>query len=93
MKPKEITRKASRIFVNEIPADWIYRDQEDQEDYGIDAEIELTNENGHGNGFIFKAQIKGQEKIEKDNISVSLSLKKLNYYLNKVKIPGSTYTR
>ena len=87
MKPKEIARKAGRIFVNEIPADWIYRDQEDQEDYGIDAEIELTNENGHGNGFIFKAQIKGQEEIGKDNISVSLSLNKLNYYLNKVKIP------
>lgn len=38
---------------------WVYRDQEDQDDYGIDAEVEIV-ENASVTGRIFKAQVRGR---------------------------------
>mgnify|MGYP003392893947 CR=1 FL=1 len=91
MIAKEIGRKATSIFRNTLPSSWIYRSQEDQEDYGIDGEIELTTTTGQATGFIFKAQIKGQESVnilsKGESITFSLPIKKLNYYMNQVNIP------
>jgi hypothetical protein len=41
MTPKEIGRAAGRIFAAAIPSNWVIRNQQDQEDYGIDYEIEV----------------------------------------------------
>jgi hypothetical protein len=91
MNPKEIGRKAGRILEFHLPDHWIFRSQEDQEDYGIDGEIEIANEYDNATGFIFKAQIKGQKAvsiIENGTIvSFSLKLERLRYYMKKVEIP------
>lgn len=91
LNPKEIGRKAGRIFEYHLPDHWIFRSQEDQEDYGIDGEIELTNDSDNATGFIFKAQIKGQKSvsiIENDAIaSFSLSVERLKYYMRQIEIP------
>ncbi len=91
MNAKEIGRRAGRIFQNAIPANWAYRSQEDQEDYGIDGEIELVDEQDHATGFIFKVQIKGQESVsiieEGKTVTFNISCDKLLYYLQQVEVP------
>jgi len=91
MNAKEIGRRAGRIFQNAIPANWAYRSQEDQEDYGIDGEIELVDEQDHATGFIFKAQIKGQESVsiieEGKTVSFNISCNKLLYYMQQIEAP------
>ncbi|MDH1471180.1 DUF4365 domain-containing protein [Shewanella sp. GD03713] len=91
MNAKEIGRKAGRIFEYHLPDHWIFRSQEDQEDYGIDGEIELANESDQVTGFIFKAQIKGQESVSfienGSMVSFSLKLERLKYYMQEVEIP------
>lgn len=39
---------------------WLFRPQEGTTDFGIDCEVEVTDDT-HATGKIFKAQIKGQE--------------------------------
>lgn len=91
MIAKEIGRRAGRIFQNTIPANWAYRSQEDQEDYGIDGEIELVDEQDHATGFIFKVQIKGQESVsiieEGKTVSFNISCDKLLYYIQQIEVP------
>jgi|GEM_PF-1673498 len=90
MNAKEIGRRAGRVFEFHLPDGWIFRSQEDQEDYGLDGEIELTTANDQATGFIFKAQIKGQQKvtfIDGGNfVSFSLSLARLQYYMSQLEI-------
>lgn len=91
MNAKEIGRKAGRIFQNALPANWAFRSQEDQEDYGIDGEIELADESDHATGFIFKVQIKGQQSVslinEGKTVSFTISCDKLQYYLKQIEYP------
>ena len=91
MNAKEIGRKAGRIFNHKLPDNWVFRNQEDQEDYGIDGEIEINNQADKATGFIFKVQIKGQLRtnyIENNSVlSFSLNLEKLRYYMDDVNIP------
>lgn len=91
LTPKQIGRSAGRIFQSVMPVDWAYRPQEDQEDYGVDAEIELIEENEKATGFIFKAQIKGQERVSIINngqaVSFSLSTERLSYYMSQLDFP------
>ncbi len=91
MNPKEIGRKAGRIFEYHLPDHWIFRSQEDQEDYGIDGEVELADSSDHATGFIFKAQIKGQKNVAIINngtvVSFSLSVERLKYYMRQIEIP------
>ncbi|MBD9642246.1 DUF4365 domain-containing protein [Pantoea sp. PNT02] len=91
LTPKQIGRSAGRIFQSNIPLDWAYRPQEDQEDYGVDAEIELIGDNEKATGIIFKAQIKGQENVnvinEGETISFSLSIERLSYYMGQLDLP------
>lgn len=92
MTPKEIGRLAGRIFGAVVPANWAVRSQEDQEDYGVDYEIELTTPDDRPTGFIFKIQQKGQLSLPRnvagDTISFSdLPIEKLGYYLHDLKLP------
>ncbi|MXZ10996.1 MAG: DUF4365 domain-containing protein [Gemmatimonadetes bacterium] len=88
---KQISRLAGRRFEATLPEDWIYRSQEDQEDVGIDGEIELEADDGTGSGFIFKVQIKGVAEAalidEGRVLPFSLKLERLKYYMNNLEVP------
>lgn len=90
MNAKEIGRRAGRVFSFYLPDNWSFRSQEDQEDYGIDAEIEIITPQDKATGLIFKAQIKGQKVVtiieEGKKVSFSLSLERLQYYMSNVEI-------
>lgn len=90
MNAKEIGRRAGRVFEFCLPDNWAFRSQEDQEDYGIDGEIEITTPQDKATGFIFKAQIKGQKTVsfieENSKISFSISLERLQYYMSNIEI-------
>ncbi len=89
--PKEIGRLAGRAFQAIVPKNWAIRSQEDQEDYGVDYEIELTTSEDKATGFIFKIQQKGVEKATRlidGTISFKeLSTEKVTYYLKQLRIP------
>lgn len=91
MNAKEIGRAAGRIFAYHLPPHWIFRSQEDQEDYGIDGEIEIASPEDKATGFIFKAQIKGQQKVSYINqgthVSFDLPVDRLRYYMRQIETP------
>lgn len=92
MTPKEIGRLAGNIFRSILPPNWAMRSQEDQEDYGIDYEVELTTPDDQATGFIFKVQQKGALELSMnaagDTISFTgMEVKKIRYYLDEVRIP------
>jgi hypothetical protein len=88
MNAGEIGKEAGRIFEYKLPANWIARSQEDQDDHGIDYEIEIKNSEGKalGEDSLFKIQVKGEENCSflRDGQTVSHSIKvdRLNYYLS-----------
>lgn len=92
MTPKEIGRVADGVFRTALPSRWITRSQQDQEDYGIDYEIELATADDQATGFLFKVQQKGVEHatILADGKTLSysdLTTEKLAYYLRQLRIP------
>jgi hypothetical protein len=92
MTPKEISRLAGRIFVSNIPPNWAARNQEDQEDYGIDYEIELTTGDDKATGFLFKVQQKGTEHVALTDADTRVAYSgiktaKLRYYLTQIRLP------
>lgn len=91
MLPKEIGRQAGRIFESTLASNWAYRSQEDQEDYGIDGEIEIIDDKDKATGFIFKIQLKGTtvSTPQKNGSFVynSASVERFEYYMDKVSIP------
>lgn len=88
MTPGEIGTEAGRIFEYNLPSNWIFRSQEDQNDHGIDGEIEVKDSNGMAQGkeFVFKVQIKGEGTsnfIDNDKkLSFNLKTSRLKYYLS-----------
>lgn len=92
MNAGEIGTEAGRIFEYNLPSSWIFRSQEDQNDFGIDGEIELKNENGKalGKDSVFKVQIKGEENStyinEGKTLSFNLKMERLRYYF-EFKVP------
>ncbi|WP_367988850.1 DUF4365 domain-containing protein [Vibrio sp. NTOU-M3] len=92
MNAGEIGTRAGRIFGYNIPDNWMIRDQEDQNDHGIDYEIELKDQDGKalGKESVFKVQLKGQENCsfieDGQKLSFSVSRERLKYYL-KFNIP------
>jgi len=88
MTPGEIGTLAGRIFNYHLPSNWILRDQEDQNDHGIDAEIEVKDSKGlaQGKDYVFKVQIKGEEHsrfvLDNQFLSFTLRTSKLQYYLS-----------
>ncbi|POA96887.1 hypothetical protein C2134_20295 [Chromobacterium sinusclupearum] len=91
MNAKEIGRTAGRIFAYHLPANWVFRSQEDQEDYGIDGEIEITSPKDMATGFIFKVQIKGQQKVsyidQGTYVSFDMPVERLRYYMLQIETP------
>lgn len=92
MNAGEIGTEAGRIFEYSLPSSWIFRSQEDQNDFGIDGEIELKNESGKalGKESVFKVQIKGEENStyihEGKFLSFTLKIERLKYYF-EFKVP------
>ena len=92
MNAGEIATEAGRIFNYNLPSNWIFRSQEDQNDFGVDGEVELKDENGKalGKGSVFKLQIKGEENSnyinDGETLSFKLNLERLIYYL-EFKVP------
>lgn len=92
MNSGEIGTEAGRIFEYNLPSNWIFRSQEDQNDFGIDGEVELKNEIGKalGNDSVFKVQIKGEDHSSYINngktVSFKLKMEKLKYYF-EFKVP------
>lgn len=92
MNSGEIGTQAGRIFEYNLPNSWIFRSQEDQNDFGIDGEIEIKDSSGKaiGKESVFKVQIKGEEQSNyiKGNslLSFTLKLERLRYYF-EFKVP------
>lgn len=92
MNAGEIGTEAGRIFEYNLPSNWIFRSQEDQNDFGIDGEIELKNKSGKalGKDSVFKVQIKGEENSTYINegkmLSFKLKVERLKYYF-EFKVP------
>jgi hypothetical protein len=55
-------RASTRLVMFFRDQGWNYRSQEDQNDFGIDAEVEIVDRN-LVTGITFKAQVKGTESI------------------------------
>lgn len=92
---KHIGRRAGKIFTSHIPDHWVIRSQEDQEDYGVDYEIQLGLENADVvTEDIFKIQLKGGEgsdegketckykHLTNGRLSYPLKIGKLKQYAN-----------
>ena len=90
MTPKEIGRHASRIFHGSLPVTWVVRNEETQEDYGVDCEVEVV-ENERATGLMFKVQQKGGHPLPRvaagQFVTVRLNTARLGYYLNEVPLP------
>ncbi|WP_372379453.1 DUF4365 domain-containing protein [Vibrio natriegens] len=88
MNAGEIGKEAGRIFEYKLPANWISRSQEDQDDHGIDYEIEIKSSDGKalGKDSVFKVQVKGEENCSFINngktVSHSIKVERLKYYLS-----------
>jgi len=64
---------------NLIPSQWAFRVPEN--DYGIDAEVEIFEYNGQATGLLFYIQAKGtDEKNIKKSLSYRMTIEKLRYY-------------
>jgi hypothetical protein len=88
---QEIWRDSTRIFLSHLLPSWVYRSQEDQEDYGVDGEIEILNSEGKASGFIFKVQLKGTTSAEYNNESKQLNFQGVSVekfkYLSELEVP------
>ncbi|WP_224970442.1 DUF4365 domain-containing protein [Acinetobacter oleivorans] len=88
MNAGEIGKEAGRIFEYKLPAHWIARSQEDQDDHGIDYEVEIKDTLGKalGEDNVFKIQVKGEENCSYINdgqfVSHSIKVERLKYYLS-----------
>jgi len=62
-----------------IPRAWVFREKD--KDYGIDAEVEIFDENGNATGLLYFVQLKATESI-KDPVmrKIDLSIEALKYY-------------
>ena len=94
--PKHIGRRAGKIFTYHLPDHWVIRSQEDQEDYGVDYEIQLGLEHADVvTEDIFKIQLKGINEIkenddyfdkgdyaERKKLKYSLKVDKFRHYAN-----------
>ena len=91
MTNKEINRESKRIFEPLLLPSWALRSQEDQEDYGIDGEIEITTPVDKATGFIFKIQLKGTERAQFDEngwlVFRAASVARFIYYTEQLFTP------
>ena len=85
----EIDTAAVRAVLAILPRSWVFREI-GKDDYGIDGEIEVFQEQ-RSTGLIIKVQIKGTEKLKlnsaRDTISFQLGIEKAKYLTEEVRIP------
>ena len=62
-------------FESTLPNNWVYRRKED--DYGIDGEVEIFDDDGQTTGLLFFVQLKATE-LENRNIRIRIETG--NYY-------------
>ncbi|MBE8726242.1 DUF4365 domain-containing protein [Flavobacterium hungaricum] len=76
-----IIEEESRMFFKKsIPQMWVYRDKHD--DYGIDCEIEIFDEQGNPTGTVFWVQLKGTDSKDQNLIkSINFSSEKMTQFL------------
>ena len=76
-----IIEEESRTFLKKtIPQMWVYRDKYD--DYGIDCEVEIFDEQGNPTGIVFWVQLKGTDsKDEKLIKRINFSSEKMTQFL------------
>lgn len=68
-----------------IPSNWVFRDKD--KDYGIDAEVEIFDDNDRATGLVYWVQLKATEsKVEATARKVDLSIESIKYY-KKLDIP------
>lgn len=85
-----ISKKAILILENTLPIEWIVRKEDGDDDYGIDADIEIAFPKEGSNdffvsGYIIKAQIKGHKDINFDTqgfYSQNIKISTANYWFN-----------
>ncbi|MFN6190586.1 MAG: DUF4365 domain-containing protein [Planctomycetia bacterium] len=91
MNTAEINRVSGRNFKALLPPHWVVRDQEDQEDYGVDFEIELHTSDDKPTGIIFKAQLKGTERASinaaGELIFSRADVRRFTYYIEQLPVP------
>lgn len=85
VKTKQEEKESFRIIEEALGKDFILRKQNDSDDYGIDAELELIHA-GHVTGKIMKIQVKSSLNLkirEKDNTPTVSGIKQstLNYWI------------
>lgn len=88
MSSSDIGDRAMRIFAYQLSPSFKIRSQEDQNDYGIDGEIEEVSF-GIASANIFKFQLKGSSSLTylKDGeVSFQLDVEKILYY-SKIDLP------
>lgn len=60
---------------------WVVREKNQQNDYGIDAEIEIFDEEGNATGLMFLAQLKATENSNETLVQkISFDIDKIKYY-------------
>ncbi len=90
-----IQERADKILNDKLPLEWIKRDQNDQNDLGIDFEVEITNPlEGDASyistGILFKIQNKGHQsvtKLKNGKISQQLSVENVKYLFEQINVP------
>jgi hypothetical protein len=91
MNSKEINRDSGGIFGALLLPSWARRSQEDQEDYGVDFEIEVMTPEDKASGLIFKVQLKGTTiatyNDESQLVYSGASVARFGYYFSHLKIP------
>ena len=64
-----------------LPMGWVVREKNQQNDYGIDAEVEIFDEEGNATGLMFLAQLKATENSDETSVQkISFDIDKINYY-------------
>jgi hypothetical protein len=94
MTPKEIGRAADRLFQGVLSPNLAIKDQQNQEDFGIDYEVEYMLPQDRASGVLFKVQQKGAHALDVnaagDMISYSkLEVPRMRYYLHELRIPAA----
>ena len=91
MNNAEINRASGRLFKALLPVNWVVRDQEDQEDYGVDLEIELHTPDDKPTGMLFKVQLKGTENATVSDagelVFSKADVARFRYYIERLPVP------
>jgi len=82
---------SGRLLNALIPANWVVRNQENKDDYGVDFEIELHTSDDRPTGTLFKVQLKGTENATisaaGELVFSKADVARFGYYLESLLVP------